>query len=66
MGTGQLKIKQRHFTVVLSDIVRGMNEYYQSGAVSKVNLTCCIFYTLIGVMMAVLAGGFLFAFDKNF
>ncbi len=53
MGTGQLKMKHRHLTRVLSDIVRGMNEYHQSGAVSKVNLTCCIFYAVIGVILAV-------------
>ena len=40
IGTGQLKMKQRHVSVVLGDIVRGMNEYYQSGTVSKTNLTC--------------------------
>jgi hypothetical protein len=64
MGTGQLKMKQREFNGVLSDIVRGMNEYYQSGAASNVNLTCCIFYAVMGVLMAVFAVVFLFAFGK--
>lgn len=66
IGTGQLKMKQREFTTVLSDIVRGMNEHYQSGAASKMNLTCCIFYAVMGVLMAVFAGVFLFAFGKVF
>jgi hypothetical protein len=64
IGTGQLKMKQRKFNSVLSDIVRGMNEYYQTGAVSKMNLTCCIFYAVMGALMAVFAGVFLFAFGK--
>lgn len=66
IGTGQLKMKQRQFNKVLSDIVRGMNEHYQSGAASKMNLTCCIFYALMGVLMAVFAGVFLFAFGNAF
>jgi hypothetical protein len=66
MGTGQVKMKQRQFSTVLRDIVNGMNEYYQSGAVSEVNLTCCIFYAVIGVFLAALAGIFLFGFGKIF
>jgi hypothetical protein len=66
IGTGQLKMKQRQFSKVLSDIVKGMNEYYQSGAVSQVNLTCCIFYAVIGMFLALLAGIFLFVFGKIF
>jgi hypothetical protein len=66
MGTGQVKMKQRQFSTVLSDIVNGMNEYYQSGAMSELKLTCCIFYTVIGVFMAALAGIFFFGFHKIF
>ena len=66
IGTGQLKMKQREFAGALSDIVRGMNEYYQGGAAPKMNLTCCIFYALMGVLMAVFAGVFLFAFGEMF
>jgi hypothetical protein len=64
IGSGQLKMKQRQFNTVLRDIVKGMNGYYQSGAVSKVNLTCCIFYTVLGVFLALLAGFFMFVFGK--
>ncbi len=35
MGTGQVKMKQRQFGTVLRDIVNGMNEYYQSGAIIR-------------------------------
>lgn len=66
LGTGQLKMKQREFRKELSSIVNGMNEYYQSGAVSSVNLTCCIFYTVIGTFLAVFTGAFLFGFGKVF
>jgi hypothetical protein len=66
IGTAQLKMKQRRFRPVLKDIVNGMNEYYQSGAVSKVNLTCCIFYAVIGGFLLVFAGVFLFGFGKVF
>ena len=60
MGTGQLKIRQRQFGTVLSDIVKGVNEYYESGAVSKANLTCCVFYAVIGAFLALLAAVFRF------
>ncbi len=64
MGTAQLKMKQRELGAVLRDIVNGMNEFYQTGAVSKVNLTCCTFVAVIGVFLAVFAGIFLFGFGK--
>ena len=63
-GTAQLKMKQREFGALLKDIVNGMNEYYQSGAVSKANLTCCIFFAVIGAFLAVFAGVFLFGFGR--
>ncbi len=64
IGTGQLKAKQRESSTVLRDIVKGMNEYYQSGVVTKVNLTCCIFYVVIGILLAVFGGVFFLAFGK--
>ncbi len=66
VGTAQLKMKEREFGAVLKDIVNGMNEYYQSGTVAKVNLTCCIFFTIIGIFLAVFAGIFLFGFGRIF
>jgi hypothetical protein len=66
MGTGQLKMKQREFAKVLSDIVTGMNQYYQSGAAATMNLNCCIFYAAMGVLMAIFAGFFLFSYGKMF
>lgn len=63
IGAGQLKVKQWQHNSLLNDIVKGMNEYYQTAAV-PVKLTCCIFYVLMGVFMVVFAGVFLFGFDK--
>jgi hypothetical protein len=64
IGTGQLKMKQRSSDSVLRDVVNGMNEYYQNGAVSNTNMTCCIFYVVMGGFLALLGGIFLFGFDK--
>jgi len=64
MGAGQMKMKQRQFRQVLGDIAKNMNEYYQNSADPKVNLTCCIFYVVMGVFMIVFAGVFLFGFSK--
>jgi uncharacterized protein len=64
MGTGQMKMKQRQFRGILRDIANTMNNYYQGSAGSELNLTCCIFYTFIGALLAGLAGVFLFAFGK--
>lgn len=63
IGIGQLKMKQRKFGGLLKDISKGMNEYYQSSTV-PVNLTCCIFYVLMGVIMIVFAGVFVMGFGK--
>jgi hypothetical protein len=38
----------REFTGVLRDIIRGMDGYYQSRGVSKTNVTCSIFFVVIG------------------
>lgn len=64
IGTAQIKMKQRQFRRVLVDIVNNMNEYYQNSAVSKMNLTSCIFYVVMGVFLVVFAGVFLFGFSK--
>src|SRR5271157_6343958 len=61
---GQMKMKQRQFRGVLGDIAKNMNDYYEYSAVPKVNLTCCIFYVVMGVFMLVFAGVFLFGFSK--
>ncbi|MGO9565909.1 MAG: ankyrin repeat domain-containing protein [Desulfomonilaceae bacterium] len=64
IGTAQIKMKQRQFRKVLGDIASNMNEYYQNSAVSKMNLTSCIFYAVMGVFLIVFAGVFLFGFSK--
>jgi hypothetical protein len=64
LGTGQIRVKQRHLNRVLSNIVSGMNDYYQNHEGLKTNLTCCIFYVALGVFMGAFAGLFLFGFSK--
>jgi Ankyrin repeats (3 copies) len=64
IGTAQIKMKQRQFRRVLVDIVNNMNQYYQNSAVSKMNLTSCIFYVVMGVLLLVFAGVFLLGFGK--
>ncbi|MFZ5867382.1 MAG: hypothetical protein ACOYXY_15970 [Thermodesulfobacteriota bacterium] len=49
---GRLKTKQWGFGTTLSDIARGMNRYYEAGAVSKGNLTNGIAYTILGLCFA--------------
>ncbi len=66
IGAGQLKMKQRIFSTKLREIACGMNEYYRSGAVSEVNLTCCVFYTIIGVFLLAVGGVFLFGVSTLF
>ena len=51
IGMGQLKAKQRGAGPLLGRIVAAMNSYYKTTAVS-VNLLCCVFYVLLGVLMA--------------
>jgi hypothetical protein len=55
VGIGQLKVKQRSSSRLLRDIVRGMNEYYRTAA-TPINLTGCVFYLILGVLMAGLMG----------
>ncbi len=59
IGTAEIKMKQRQFRRLLVDIVNNMNEYYQNSSISKMNLTSCIFYVVMGVLLLVLAGVFL-------
>jgi hypothetical protein len=64
IGTAQIKMKQRQFRRILVDIVNNMNEYYHNSAISKMNLTSCIFYVVMGVLLVVFAGVFFLGFGK--
>lgn len=64
-GTAELKVKERQFGTVLSDLVKEMNEYYQSSVGSQVNLHCCFFFTVVGVVFAMI-GVFLIGEGKIF
>jgi hypothetical protein len=54
IGTGQIKMKQRQFNEDLRAIVKGMNNYYRNSEISNANLTCCIFYVIIGLALTAL------------
>ncbi len=62
-GVGKLKTKQWGFGTTLGDIARGMNRYYETGAVTKGNLICGIMYTIFGLFVAVMTGEALFRFS---
>jgi len=61
-GLGKLKTKQWGFGTTLSDIARGMNRYYETGAVSKVNLIYGIWPTILGLYFALRTGMLLLGF----
>jgi len=50
VGTAQIKARDRAAAPVLEDVTRGMRAYFGSTAV-HVNLTCCVFYVVVGVML---------------
>jgi len=54
IGAGQLKIKKSKDSKILSEIVKGINEYYIENNIRPNNVTS-IFYILMGVFMLVFA-----------
>ena len=60
-GSAQLRLKQSKDTKLLSEIIAGINEYYDKNNIKPNNVTS-IFYLFIGVFMLVFAGIFFYAF----
>ena len=54
MGSGVIKIKQREHKTLLTQIVSEMNIYFRTSSTPS-NLTPCIFYLVMGILM--LGGG---------
>ena len=54
MGSGMIKIKQREHRTLLTQIVSEMNNYFRMSSTPS-NLTPCIFYLVMGILM--LGGG---------
>ena len=52
MGAGQIKVKQRGHGSLLAKIATTMNEYFRTSAAAT-NLTACIFFVVMGVLMVI-------------
>ncbi|MCG9133925.1 hypothetical protein J5I95_19865 [Candidatus Poribacteria bacterium] len=63
VGSGVIKIKQRKHRSQLTEIVAAMNQYFRKSSVS-VNLTTCIIYLVMGILMAALGIGAVFFFQN--
>ena len=59
MGSGMIKIKQREHASLLTQIVSEMNTHFRMSATPS-NLTPCIFYLIMGILM--IGGGVGLAF----
>lgn len=62
MGAGQIKVKQRGHSLLLKKIAAAMNEYFRSSAAAT-NLTSCIFFLVMGILMVVGGIGMFFLFQ---
>ena len=52
MGSGQIKVKQRGHGSLLAEIATAMNEHFRTSAAAT-NLTACIFFVVMGVLMVI-------------
>lgn len=52
MGSGQIKIKQRGHGSLLKKIADAMNEHFRVSA-TDTNLTACIFFLVMGILMVI-------------
>ena len=52
MGAGQIKVKQRGQGSLLAEIATAMNEHFRTSAAAT-NLTACIFFVVMGVLMVI-------------
>ena len=52
MGAGQIKVKQRGHGSLLAEIATTMNEHFRTSAAAT-NLTACIFFVVMGVLMVI-------------
>ena len=63
VGSGLIKIKQRKHRSQLTEIVAAMNEHFR-GSSASVNLTTCIIYLVMGILMVALGIGAVFFFQN--
>lgn len=52
MGSGQIKVKQRGHSSLLKKIADAMNEHFQVSS-ADTNLTSCIFFLVMGILMVI-------------
>lgn len=52
MGSGQIKIKQRGHSSLLKKIADAMNEHFRVSS-ADTNLTACIFFLVMGILMVI-------------
>ena len=63
VGSGVIKIKQREHRSQLTEIVAAMNEHFRRSSAS-VNLTTCVIYLVMGILMAALGIAAVFFFQN--
>lgn len=63
VGSGVIKIKQREHRPQLTEIVTTMNDHFRRASAS-INLTTCIFYLIMGVLMVAMSIGALVFFQN--
>ena len=63
MGAGQIKVKQRGHSLLLKKIAAAMNEYFRVSAAAT-NLTSCIFFLVMGILMVIGGIGMFFLFQR--
>lgn len=63
IGAGMIKIKQREQRSVLTQIVTEMNKHFQLSS-APINLTSCIFYLVMGVIIVIAGIGMVVLFQN--
>lgn len=63
MGAGMMKIKQRAHRPLLSNIVTEMNRHFSLSS-GPIELTACIFFVIMGVLMVIGGFGMMFLFQN--
>ena len=63
MGSGQIKVKQRGHSSLLTKIATTMNEHFRVSS-ADTNLTACIFFLVMGILMVIGGIGMFLLFQR--
>lgn len=63
IGSGMIKVKQSEHRSLLTEIVTAMNGHLRISS-ARANLTSCIFFVIMGIIMVAGGIGMLFLFQK--